>query len=88
MADTFVQLIKAPGNVLESIGQSMFDTADEKGIAYSSGYVVADVVIAIRTDKGLDKLKSTGKAGKTTANVVDDVTALNPNHPVGGNKAR
>lgn len=64
MQDTFEQVIKDPGNVLESMGQSMFDTADEKGIAYSSGYVVADVVIAILTDKGLDKLKDVGDAGK------------------------
>ncbi len=73
MKDTFVQVIKDPGNVLESIGQGMFDTADEKGTAYSSGYVAGDVVIAILTDKGLDKLKEAGKAGKTTANVADDV---------------
>ncbi len=73
MKDTLVQVIKDPGNVLESVGQGMFDTADEKGTAYSSGYVAGDVVIAILTDKGLDKLKEAGKAGKTTANVADDV---------------
>ena len=46
-----MQVIKDPGNVLESIGQGMFDTADEKGIAYSAGYVTMDVVIAILTDR-------------------------------------
>lgn len=72
MQDTFEQVIKDPGNVLESIGQSMFDTADEKGIAYSAGYVVADVAITILTTKGLDKLADAGKTEKIV-NMADDV---------------
>ena len=46
-------------------------TADEKGVAYSSGYIVTEVVTALLADKGLDKLKNVAKTGKTVDNVAD-----------------
>ena len=52
-------ILKDPGNALEAMGQSTFDNADEKGIAYSVSYVAADTAIGIFLDKGLKKL---GKA--------------------------
>ena len=51
-----------PGQVLETIGQNIFDTADEEGIAYSVGYVTVDIALEILVDKGLDKLKTLNKA--------------------------
>ena len=51
-----------PGLVLETIGQNIFDTADEEGIAYSVGYVTVDIALEILVDKGLDKLKTLNKA--------------------------
>ena len=52
-------ILKDPGNALEAMGQSTFDNADEKGIAYSVSYIAADTAIGIFLDKGLKKL---GKA--------------------------
>ncbi len=52
-------ILKDPGNALEAMGQSTFDNADEKGIAYSVSYVAADTAIGLLLDKGLKKL---GKA--------------------------
>ena len=37
-------LLKDPVNTIGGIGQSICDTADEKGVAYSSGYIVTEVV--------------------------------------------
>jgi len=51
-----------PGQVLETIGQNIFDTVDEEGIAYSVGYVTVDIALEILVDKGLDKLKTLNKA--------------------------
>ena len=56
------QLLKDPGNIVEAIGQSTFDTVDEKGVAYSVSYVTADVVAGLLLDKGLGKLGALGKA--------------------------
>ena len=50
-------LFKDPVNTIGGIGQSICDTADEKGVAYSSGYIVTEVVTALLADKGLDKRK-------------------------------
>lgn len=72
-------IISDPGNVLEALGQSIADTVDEKGIAYSVGYVVADIVASIAIDKGIGKLKEVGKvegvlnAADDVLNVTDDV---------------
>ena len=64
-------LLKDPVNTIGGIGQSICDTADEKGVAYSSGYIVTEVVTALLADKGLDKLKNVAKIGKTADNVAD-----------------
>ena len=64
-------LLKDPVNTIGGIGQSICDTADEKGVAYSSGYIVTEVVTALLADKGLDKLKNVAKSGKTADNVAD-----------------
>ena len=64
-------LLKDPVNTIGGIGQSICDTADEKGVAYSSGYIVMEVVTALLADKGLDKLKNVARTGKTADNVAD-----------------
>ncbi len=64
-------LLKNPVNTIGGIGQSICDTADEKGVAYSSGYIVTEVVTALLADKGLDKIKNVAKTGKTADNVAD-----------------
>lgn len=64
-------LLKDPVNTIGGIGQSICDTADEKGVAYSSRYIVTEVVTALLADKGLDKLKNVAKTGKTADNVAD-----------------
>ena len=64
-------LLKDSVNTIGGIGQSICDTADEKGVAYSSGYIVTEVVTALLADKGLDKLKNVAKTGKTADNVAD-----------------
>ena len=64
-------LLKDPVNTIGGIGQSICDTADEKGVAYSSGYIVTEVVTALLADKGLDKIKNVVKTGKTADNVAD-----------------
>lgn len=64
-------LLKDPVNTIGEIGQSICDTADEKGVAYSFGYIVTEVVTALLADKGLDKLKNVAKTGKTADNVAD-----------------
>ena len=63
-------LLKDPVNTIGGIGQSICDTADEKGVAYSSGYIVTEVVTALLADKGLDKIKNVAKTGKTADNVA------------------
>lgn len=60
-------LLTDPGQAVEAIGQNIFDTADEEGIAYSVGYVTMDIALEILVDKGLKKLK----AAKMADNVVD-----------------
>ena len=64
-------LLKDPVNTIGGIGQSICDTADEKGVAYSSGYIVTEVVTALLADKRLDKIKNVAKTGKTADNVAD-----------------
>ena len=64
-------LLKDSVNTIGGIGQSICDTADEKGVAYSSGYIVTEVVTALLADKGLDKIKNVAKTGKTADNVAD-----------------
>ena len=64
-------LLKDPVNTIGGIGKSICDTADEKGVAYSSGYIVTEVVTALLADKGLDKIKNVAKTGKTADNVAD-----------------
>lgn len=46
-------ILKDPGNALEAMGQDMFDMVDEKGIAYSVGYVATDLIIGKVIDKNL-----------------------------------
>ena len=64
-------LLKDPVNTIGGIGQSICDTADEKGVAHSSGYIVTEVVTALLADKGMDKIKNVAKTGKTADNVAD-----------------
>ena len=77
-------LLKDPVNTIGGIGQSICDTADEKGVAYSSGYIVTEVVTALLADKGLDKIKNVAKTGKTADNVAD-IAEERPREP--GNAA-
>ena len=76
-------LLKDPVNTIGGIGQSICDTADEKGVAYSSGYIVTEVVTALLADKGLDKTNKLfknqslldehyGKHGQEIADVLGD----------------
>ncbi|MBO5284234.1 MAG: hypothetical protein J6B43_14130 [Lachnospiraceae bacterium] len=51
-----------PEQVIETIGQNIFDTTDEEGIAYSVGYVTVDIALEILVDKGIDELKTLNKA--------------------------
>ena len=69
--EKYEPLFKDPVNTIGGIGQSICDTADEKGVAYSSGYIVTEVVTALLADKGLDKIKNVAKTGKTADNVAD-----------------
>ena len=64
------QLLKDPGNIVEAIGQSTFDTVDEKGAAYSVSYVTTDVVAGVLLDKGLGKLRALGKADDVAGDVA------------------
>jgi hypothetical protein len=72
-------ILSDPGNALEAIGQGIFDTADEEGVAYSVSYVVTDIVITILIDKGIDKLAGVSKAetivnsAEGTVKYMDDV---------------
>ena len=79
----YEQLLKDPVNTIGGIGQSICDTADEKGVAYSSGYIVTEVVTALLADKGLDKTNKLfknqslldehyGKHGQEIADVLGD----------------
>ena len=68
-ASGIAMLIIDPGQALETMGQQIFDKADEEGIAFSVGYVATDILIEILLEKGLDKLSKTSKA----AGVADDV---------------
>lgn len=60
-------ILTEPGQTAEAIGQNIFDTADEEGVAYSIGYVIVDIALEILVDKGLGKLK--------TAKMVDDIAS-------------
>lgn len=51
-----------PEQVIETIGQNIFDTTDEEGVAYSVGYVTVDIALEILVDKGIDRLKTLNKA--------------------------
>ena len=77
-------LLKDPVNTIGGIGQSICDTADEKGVAYSSGYIVTEVVTALLADKGLDKIKNVAKTGKTADNVADICLGRQDNSADGG----
>lgn len=76
-------LLKDPVNTIGGIGQSICDTADEKGVAYSSWYIVTEVVTALLADKGLDKTNKLfknqslldehyGKHGQEIADILGD----------------
>ena len=64
-------LLKDPVNTIGGIGQSICDTADEKGVAYSSGYIVTEVVTALLADKGLDKIKNVAKTADNVADIAE-----------------
>lgn len=68
-------ILEDPGNALEAMGQSVFDTADEEGIAYSVSYVTVDVVAEVLLTKGIGELKNINKAGKV-ANIAKDAADL------------
>lgn len=80
------QLLKDPGNIVEAIGQSTFDTVDEKGIAYSVSYVTADVVVSLLLEKGLGKLGALGKADDV-AGAAGDVAKYTDEVAEAANKA-
>ncbi len=72
------EVIREPGNVLEGMGQEIFDRADEKGPAYMAGYVAADIAAGIVIDRGIGKLRGMGKAddvAEAVARAADDVPA-------------
>lgn len=61
--------ITDPGNTIEAIGQNIFDTVDEEGLAYAAGYIAPEVAIALATKKMTDK----GAKVKGGTGVADDV---------------
>ena len=67
LEQTVILLFTDPGQAVETIGQNIFDTADEEGIAFSAGYVIVDIAVEILVSKGLDKLK----AAKMADDIVD-----------------
>ena len=71
---------------MEAIGQSTFDTVDEKGAAYSVSYVTTDVVAGVLLDKGLGKLGALGKADDV-AGAAGDVAKYTDEVAEAANKA-
>lgn len=44
-------LLQDPGSVIESIGQNVSDTVDQKGISYAAGYVAPEIAAIPITKK-------------------------------------
>ena len=59
-------ILKDPGEAFEAIGQQITDVTDEKGLAYSVGYVAVDIIVEILLTKGIGKASKVGK--------IEDVT--------------
>lgn len=73
MESAVEMLLTDPGNALEAMVQSLSDTADEKGMAYSVSYAVVDMVTL---DKLLGKLGKLGKVEDVagTATTMEKIT--------------
>lgn len=73
MESAVEMLLTDPGNALEAMVQSLSDTADEKGMAYSVSYAVVDMVAL---DKLLGKLGKLGKVEDVagTATTMEKIT--------------
>ena len=67
LEQSVILLFTDPGQAMEAIGQNIFDTTDEEGVAFSAGYVIVDIAVDILVSKGLDKLK----AAKMADDIVD-----------------
>ena len=69
LRDGISNTITDPGNTIEAIGQNIFDTVDEEGLAYATGYIAPEVAIALATKKMTGK----GPKVKGGTGVADDV---------------
>ena len=69
LKQSVILLFTDPGQAMEAIGQNIFDTADEEGVAFSVGYVIVDIAVEILVSKGLDKLKAV-KVADTAEDLV------------------
>ena len=69
LRDGISNTITDPGNAIEAIGQNIFDTVDEEGLAYATGYIAPEVAIALATKKMTGK----GPKVKGGTGVADDV---------------
>ncbi|WP_298841476.1 hypothetical protein, partial [Clostridium sp.] len=65
-------VLKDPVILAEGMAQSASDTVEEKGIAYSTSYVLGGVLLT----KGLSKARSVSKTGETANNMIRN-TILN-----------
>lgn len=68
LEQSVILLFTGPEQAAETIGQNIFNTADEEGVAFSVGYVIVDIAAEIFVSKGLKKLKA--------AKIADDVPVI------------
>lgn len=66
-------VLKDPSQIGEGIAQQVSDGLEEKGVAYSIGYVAPIIASFAVGDKGASKSSSVGKIKKVTSK-MDDVT--------------
>ena len=66
-------VLKDPSLIGEGIAQQVSDGVEEKGVAYSVGYVAPTIVSFAVGDKGASKSSSVGKISRVTSK-MDDVT--------------
>ncbi|HAK1573822.1 TPA: hypothetical protein H1082_002748 [Listeria monocytogenes] len=65
----FASILKDPALIIEGMAQDISDTFDEKGIMYSIGAVVPDIVVDILITKGLGKVGKLANFGDSIADV-------------------
>ncbi|EAD5120861.1 deaminase domain-containing protein [Listeria monocytogenes] len=75
----FASILKDPTLIIEGMAQDISDTFDEKGIMYSIGAVVPDIVVDILITKGLGKVGKLANFGDSIADVgkyADDIAKI------------